>query len=398
MTPLQAKTLATAMLARFRARRLRAMVRLPWRYLALGPGSLVRLEGDAAVWQVCEARFESFIVFLDLERIGTAATAPATVDGGRALAFDDQPAGETLLRVLDPPSLPGDLAAGPRLWRAASGGSPGWRRAGIEASNDGGASYATVGLTEGGAVQGATLSGLAMGPVDRWDGFATVDVELLSEAMWIESRSRASVLAGSNIALIGDEIIQFSDVEALAPRRFRLSGLLRGRRETEAAVAGHAADERFVLLDPASLVAFDPPLDGLGQSFRFRPAGSGDAATVPTAIIAAGTALRPLSPAHLRLRQVDGKLEATWVRRSRAGFGWLDLVDAPLADATEVYRVEVAIDGRAVRTAIVATSRFAYDAADLALDGGGSEITIRVAQLSEVVGPGAIASGSLLLI
>jgi hypothetical protein len=397
MTPDQAKTLATAALTRSRAGGLRMNVRLPWRYLGLNPGSHVMLAGDDTVWRVREARFETFIVNLELERIESSAPVFVSGDGGRVLAFADEPAGETTLQLLDLPSLPGELPGLPRLWIAASGASIGWRRAAIEVSGDAGASYTMIGSVEGGAVQGVASSCLEAGSTTAWDRFRTVEVALLSDAMWLESRSEISVLAGANLALLGDEIFQFCNADAVSPGRFRLSGLLRGRRGTESSAGMHSVGERFVLLDPATLIAFDPPADALGRTWRARATGVGEGGAPSVSAIAGGRALKPLSPVHLRLVMNAGDVVARWVRRSRSGFGWPDFVDAPLAETSEAYRVDIALDSRVVRSATVVEPAYTYGLADRLADGGGLEVTITVTQLSEAVGPGDPTTRTLIL-
>lgn len=398
MTPDQAKTVATAALARAAAARLRSAVCLPWRHLALQPGQrIVMSDSNGTIWRIRQARFENFVVHLDLERIEAGPAVAVTADGGRALAFDDQAAGPTTIVVLDLPPLPGDAPTGPRLWIAAAGASPGWRRSGIEVSGDGGTSYAAIGVIQGGTIQGTSLTTLGPANTCGWDRFCVLDVELLGDAMWLEARSEAAVLAGANLALIGDEIVQFAAVAALGPRQFRLSGLLRGRRGTEAAVSNHMSGERFVVLDPAALLAFDPPIEALGREYRFRAAGIGDQAALPLSMVATGAALAPLSPAHLRLVGEDGAVLASWIRRSRAGFGWPDFVDAPLGEAIEAYRVEILLDGRAARQATVTDSTFVYAIADRLADGNGTIVEVRVAQLSATIGPGSAATATITL-
>ncbi len=397
MSPLAAKTLARDVLARGQAARLTATVRLPWRHVGLRPGALVQLSDEATIWRIRATRFEGFVVAIDLERADRVAAPAPAVDGGRALGFDDRPAGPTTLAILDLPPLPGDLPTTPRLWVAAAGASPGWRRAAIEASGDDGNRYDVVGVVEGGATMGQALAPLPAGPLDRWDRAASVEVMLLSEAMWLAGSSPATVLAGANLALIGDEIVQFAEAEAIAPRRFRLSMLLRGRRGTEFAVAGHGSGEAFVMLDPATLLAFDPPLDAVGRTYRFRAAGTGDLDTDPILLPLRGRAVQPLSPVDLRLAAVGGGLVAGWKRRSRAGFGWPDFVDVPLDEAREAYRVDVALDGRPARSVDVTSPAFAYSAADRLADGGGSLVTLTVAQLGESFGPGRAAAATIRL-
>ncbi|MFZ4687733.1 MAG: phage tail baseplate protein [Polymorphobacter sp.] len=398
MAPDQAKQLATDLLARVNAGRVLTSVQLPWRHLGIMPGMQLRLPGDTTVWRVREARFERFVVAIDLERCVTGTSAAATGDGGRALADTAVPAGATVLHLLDLPPLPGGVVTGPRQWVAAAGASAGWRRAGVAVSSDDGVSYAGIGVAAPATVQGTALTALGTGAVAGWDRFASVDIHLLSDAMWLEGRPASAVLAGGNLALIGDELVQFAVAEPLGARRFRLSGLLRGRRGTEAAVVGHAAGERFVLLDPNALLPFDPPLEALGRSLRVRAEGAGDADTPPLVGLVGGRALRPLSPAHLRLFRSGDDIIARWVRRSRTGFGWSDFVDAPLGEAREAYRVDIALDGDAVRSETVTEPCFAYAAADRITDGGGSTLRVTVRQLSDAVGPGTPTTATLALV
>lgn len=87
LSPVEAKALAVDRLHAVQAGRLRRSLRLPWRHIGLSPGSLVALAGESTVWRVREARFENFIVHLDLERSSSAAPRLVPLaDGGRALA------------------------------------------------------------------------------------------------------------------------------------------------------------------------------------------------------------------------------------------------------------------------------------------------------------------------
>lgn len=388
MAPTEAKALAAKLLARREAGRWQLSVQLPWRHVHVRPGERITLTDQPGVWRVRQARFESFIVHLDLERDAPEVAPIAASDGGRVLRFDDQPAGATTLAVLELPALPGDPVSEPRLWMAAAGESPGWRRAPIEVSADGGETYVSAGSITAPTPLGEALTMLAPGPAHYWDCCNSVDVELVSESLWLESRSETSVLAGANLALIGEEVIQFASAELVAPRRFRLSNLLRGRLGTEAAIASHTVGERFVLLDRTTMQAFDPSVDGVGRALCFRPAGPDDLDVARTDLTASGRALCPLSPVHLTVNVVDGDVSARWIRRSRAGFGWPDFVDVPISESSEAYRVEVALDGRPARVVTTSSPEFTYTAADRLADGDGTIVSIAVAQLSAVVGPG----------
>lgn len=239
------------------------------------------------------------------------------------------------------------------------------------------------------AVFGQTVEALAPGPVAVWDRHAVIEVELLSERMWLEGMTERAILQGGNLALAGDELVQFAEAEAVGFRRFRLSRLLRGRRGTEALVAGHVAGERFALLRPGSILEHDLPLDAIGRSVQIRATGAGDADFAAITLVLAGQGLRPLSPAHLRLTKRGTDVFASWIRRSRAGFAWLDFADAPLGEESEGYEVIVKLDGIERRRVRTMTPTFVYTAAHRLDDGDGELLEIAVAQVSALVGPGS---------
>jgi hypothetical protein len=218
-----------------------------------------------------------------------------------------------------------------------------------------------------------------------WDRLGQVEVELIAEAMWLEGRSEASVLAGSNMALLGEEIMQFTTAEALGNRRFRLSGLLRGRRGTEHAVAGHALDERFVLLDPAAMLALPMPLERLGQSILLRATGLGDAAAPPEAVMIGAQAIRPLAPVHLAWARSGGELHVRWVAQSRLGFGWPDLTDVPVGETGLAFRAVLRDAAGPVAQAETATAQWS-------LPDRAGPLWLDVAQLGATLGRTATLS------
>lgn len=396
MSPAEAKALAVTRLHAGEAARVRRTLHLSWRHVGIRAGANVSLPGDAAIWRVRETRFENFIVHLELEQIvanmAAARIGVVEADGGRAVSSDIIPVGETTLHVLDLPVFDANPASSPRLWVAGSGAAPGWRRAAVLLRADNQDEFANIGILDGGTIIGTALTILPPARSWGWDRFSTVEVELLSDRDWLEPRAAAAVLGGANLALIGDELVQFADVEVLAPRRFRLSRLLRGRRGTEAMIGVHQIAERFVLLDSARILPVDFALDSVGRSGMARPAGIGDTVVADTGFTIAGNALRPLAPVHLRAHHDGGDIIVSWIRRSRSGFVWIDFVDAPIGEDREVYRVDVYLDGRLVRQVDVTSAAFIYPLADRIADGSGSIVEFRVAQLSGTIGPGAAAT------
>ncbi len=199
--------------------------------------------------------------------------------------------------------------------------------------------------------------------------------------MWLESRNDSALADGANLALLGEELIQFGQAEPLGGRRFRLSRLLRGRRGTEWAAGLHAPGEPFVLIEAESLAVVEAPLGSLGGEARLIAQGLGDPDGVLAVRAVGGEAMRPPAPVHLRAQRLpNGDLALTWIRRSRSGWVWLSGSDTPLGEESESYRVTLA-GGGASRSVTVASPAFLYSAAEQAADGLTGPLTLEVVQL-----------------
>jgi hypothetical protein len=110
-----------------------------------------------------------------------------------------------------------------------------------------------------------------------------------------------------------------------------------------------------------------------------------------------GRALAPLAPVHLKARHTDDGRTVTWIRRTRIdGDGW-EAAEVPLGEESERYRVEVLAGERVLRVAEVGTPLFVYPRAAELADFGApqSAIRFRIAQLSQVFGPGAAADATV---
>lgn len=356
LTPDMAKQLVHDRLLDAQSGRQRMVLRLPWRYLGMMPGDTVKY--DDLTWQVREVRFEAFVLVLELVQVPARLAAIGTSDGGRALDHGDRASGRTKIMVLDVPPLPGELPTQPRLWIAA-GADAGWRGCSVELSLDNGQSYQPVGSFPVAVAMGRAVTALGPASPESWDHQNSVEVELLTDAMWLEGRPEPAVLAGANLALLGSEIIQFQTAQALGSQRFRLSGLLRGRRGTEAEVASHGAGERFVLLSMVDMLPVHLPLEHLGGEAIVRAAGPGDESWVVARSPIGAAAIQPFAPVHLSVHRRGGELRLSWIPASRAGFGWPDLGDVPSGENRLAWRVQVRDGSRIVSEVEVEQPYFA---------------------------------------
>jgi len=273
-----------------------------------------------------------------------------------------------------------------------------WRGAVLLISADGGASFQTLADLRGPATWGTCQTVLGDGPATYWDGANTLTVKLHHGQL--ESRGQTAVLNGANAALVGQEIIQFTDAVLTDPDTYVLSGLLRGRKGTEHHTAGHVASEAFLLLTAYDLSRVPISLAALGVERQFKGVTIGlnqedaEAATFTFR----GASMKPYAPCHVRGRRSGDDWVLSWVRRTRIGGGWSDGTDVPLAEEREQYDVEILGGGGLRRSFFGLTAPSAtYSAAQQIADFGApqSSLTVRVYQVSARVGRGLPAEASL---
>lgn len=379
----EARALADDLLARLTRERGRRSVKCGWSRLPVGPGALLRLPDDAGVWRLASRSVDRTGVRLDVKRVRASSLAIPRSEPGRSVPSPDQIHGPTIVHLLDLPNIGTELPAAPRLFVAAAGPSPGWRRASLLISLDAGASWEPIGASAAPATLGSVLTALPNAEPAVLDAVNHIDVQLLHDGMVLEDADRDRLIGGANLALAGREVIQFGRAEPLGDARWRLSNLVRGRRGTEWAASAHAVGERFVLIEPETLLAYDPPQSAVGTEVRLLASGVGDAIPAEANATDIGEALRPPPPVYLRaLRQSDGGFDLRWIRRSRLGWPWLDGIDAPLGEDRELYTLTIQPMSGPVRSHELGASFYSYGAAEAAADRvSGPEVTLTVVQV-----------------
>ena len=196
----------------------------------------------------------------------------------------------------------------------------------------------------------------------------------------LSSITEAQMLASqtANLAVIGNEVVQFTTATPIAPRRYRLSGFIRGARGTEHAIRGHVANERFVLVD-SDVKKRDMGAEEIGDTdyYKFATLGFDPTLSEVIALQFQANAHRPLAPVNLVLSHNSSSNDwsASWTRRSRIGGGAINGQDVPLGETSEAYRVKIYdpanIDTtNPVRIINVTSPSFTYTAAQQQADFG----------------------------
>jgi hypothetical protein len=378
-----ARGLAMRALARDWAGRATMTLRGGWPLLAHAPGALIGVEGAPGLWRVEEREWEAMAVRLALRRApGGSSAPPAGASGGAIVRQVDAPHGVTALLLADLPQLREGVATAPLIVAAASGGE-GWRGAALFLEDAGGTAT-PAGRTALRATMGATDMALPAGSAALIDERNSLAVTLRAPDMDLLSADAAGLAQGRNLCLVGRELAQFATARRTGPASFRLEGLRRGLYGTEWAMAGHTADEPFLLIEEERLA---DPLAAAGltgeicATVRLSAIGIGDAAPAEAMLAVNGEALIPPAPAHMTATAAGGGWTIGWVRRSRAGWRWSSGGDAPLAEESERYAVRVLHGGTLTRSTEVTAPEWTYDAAMIAIDAVSGGVSIEVRQV-----------------
>ena len=407
--------LASMALRQARVGRERASFILGPEHLALEPGDVVSLalpaNSSAAttgrLWRITSVAQEGLTRRIEAIAHDPLALEPPPWPSRRYRAAGRQPLPAPEVLVLDIPRLADDHDARRPYVVAFSSPWPGGVSV-LKRPTDAHTSLIAP------AIIGELLDDLPPGRPWLWQRVPGVRVKI--HGGHLASVNEHKLFAGHNAAVIGRwqkadgvctgtfEVVQFRNAELIAPGVWRLSMFLRGQRGSEPEITTHPAGSRFVLLDAALAQLAGSGDADIGQLLDLRagPASRDvtDATWRDLAVSFAGRGLRPLSPVHLRRRVEDnGDWTFTWIRRARlpeAADAW-GMGDAPLVEERERYELALFDGATEIRRWRVDAPRATWTAAQRAADfpaGLPAQVTLRVAQISPLHGPGAWAEGS----
>lgn len=242
--------------------------------------------------------------------------------------------------------------------------------------------------------------------LDYFDHENTVDVRCLHGAIATGSTAVLDVLNGANRMLVSGEIIAWTAATSLGDNRYRLSGLLRGLRDTWRAKSIHVANELAVVLDE-SIQYNGGSTSSCGQLRYWKCVADGgviaDAFPIGPLTLLCST-LRCFAPAEFEATR-DGSNDITydWLRVTRSVARlFIEGAEVPMIPASERYEVDVhdttdGSFGTIVRTIAVAENSASYTAAEQFSDGltPGTKYDTRVYQLNDSDARGNAAEGTL---
>lgn len=217
------------------------------------------------------------------------------------------------------------------------------------------------------------------GPLDQWDRETTFDVVMVEGSL--SSATADDVLNGTNHLYVGTaegvgEIVAFVTATLIATNTYRLSQLLRGRRDT--------VDRMIVQTTGNKVVVLDELIKGktYGEDQHNQPRYFGavprnanqtiDDVPKVGPVIRTSRPLRPFSPTYVR-GAWDGSnnLTLSWIRRTRKYFNLFATSGAPMDADSEKYEVNFYRNDDVLARTVTVTGEtfYAYSAAAQTGDG-----------------------------
>ncbi len=402
LTDSQAKELAETRLYEIWVNRSSYEFTLPLKYIHIRPGMTISLpNGNRVSWMVVEKTTFGKPGLVKIQAVDVGKTtyrvAARHVDGEIMPGLVEPPT-SVHLEFLDIPRLPTDAVGDDQHIYIASTAQI-FYGVNVYRTDDGGTTYRLQAESLPNCTMGEALSEIGNGQANVFDWANSVDVVL--DHGTLESRPKIDVLNGFNLALLGNELIQFQSATLIDADTYRLEGLLRGRLGTEHEMSNHSIGDRFILINDRinslKLLSSDWYADRVfrvGQVTRPVTDGTYD----DKLFQGQGVMARPYSVAHVHgSRDESGNLVIDWKRRTRADGSWKDFADVPLGETIELYEVEI-MSGAAVKRKIQSTSQsVSYSAAQQVTDFGSAQgsLNVRIYQISEIRGRGQVKEAAV---
>lgn len=249
------------------------------------------------------------------------------------------------------------------------------------------------------SIMGVTLTPMARAKGGVWDLGPPLKVRMTGGTLG--SAGVQQVMNGANLMAIGDgsaanwELFQFAEATLVAPDTYDLAMRLRGQAGSETSMPDlWPAGSQVVLIDTSlRQIGLLPDARDLARFYRIGPASRplDDPSYLLRVEAFSGIGLRPFAPAHLRTKRQGGDLSVSWVRRTRIGGDSWSGIDVPLGESQEAYLLRVVQGTTILREVTTSTQNWTYLQGQQASDGVTLPFEIRVAQLSDVFGPGAFS-------
>jgi hypothetical protein len=397
-------------------------VYLPPKYVIIEPGDAVLVPDPSYlnetdqyfVWRCVEVNLSPRglieMTFVDHDQyVESGAIVEADLEDNTVTLPQNSP---TIPYLLDIPLLDDLTSDTPGFYSVLGGNNDNWRGGALLVDISSGGTVPAFGQQQPATTTGSNWNQLAMNSLNMahgycmtalgpahpacWDYKSKVRVLLRSKGMQLSNVAQSDLIANPfNVAIIGNEIVQYANVRALGNDIWELSTFLRGLRGTDYAINSHTRGERFVRLLQSSTVRITNDVRQLNKPGTFRAISSGNSLDSDSSVTFAntGNSLRPYAPAiYEQTRRSTGDVYIRWSPRVRQNGGLIDGQATVLDQPTEAYSIDVLdANGNVKNTySFGAVREWTYTASAQATDYGSTpdKVYMNLYQIGQTIGRG----------
>lgn len=278
---------------------------------------------------------------------------------------------KTRVEILDVPTLPDNYSLyKPHILIACAGVGENWKGAQINISYDGGKNY-----TECCDVYKEAAIGNVLNDINKAD---EIIVNLMSGEILHSNNSL------ENMALIGNEIVEFSDVQLIGDFQYKFNIKKRSLFSTKDEAHNHNAGDRFILLNN-SVQKFELPLSAIKQNLLLKAVSFGNTLgeTQEVEFKFLANNLKPFSVVNIQTDYTaNGDLEIKWDRSSRMHSPNSEFL--PIGEESEKYKVSLSVNEQPHQSYIALSNEFIIFKEDLPAE----NFKVDISQLSATIGEG----------
>ena len=173
-------------------------------------------------------------------------------------------------------------------------------------------------------------------------------------------KSTENIFEGENLAIYGNEVMQFCNIYLNEDGTYTVSKLLRGLFDTENFINNHSEDDKFILINNY-LFKEELSYDRIDYEYYYKIEsinGFGDKTRVYRV---QGKNLKPFRPCFFRYNKLKNILYLEWKEKSRGYTNWLNNRDHISVENYERYYLEFFKNDKVIDSSYVNAREFEYN-------------------------------------
>ncbi|MBR2141436.1 MAG: glycoside hydrolase TIM-barrel-like domain-containing protein [Rickettsiales bacterium] len=170
------------------------------------------------------------------------------------------------------------------------------------------------------------------------------------------------LLNGANIAIYGNEIIQFKYVILNEDGTYSIYGLLRGLFNTETEINKHSIYDRFAIInDNIPTHELDYNSIDLIHDYKVVSVGDNFSNSNDCNYKITGTNLKPFKPCHVHYKIFNNYIHFEWCEKGRGYINWISGRDFVSFERVEKYYLQIFVNGTNIFSTYVYGKEYDYE-------------------------------------